>query len=104
MSRTFTNVDDRVLCDVIAQARHRLVFVAPGISYFSLRERGANIPPAWLDRSRRSRKSREKELGGLLQAAKLDAANQIREWELCYRKECSYHGLRARTLAGWIMR
>jgi hypothetical protein len=31
MSRTFTNVDDRVLCEVIAQARQRLVFVAPGI-------------------------------------------------------------------------
>jgi hypothetical protein len=29
--RTFTNVDDKVLCDVIAQAHHRLVFVAPGI-------------------------------------------------------------------------
>ncbi len=31
MSRTFTNVDDKVLCEVIAQARQRLVFVAPGI-------------------------------------------------------------------------
>ncbi len=31
MSRTFTNVDDRVLCEIIAQARQRLVFVAPGI-------------------------------------------------------------------------
>jgi hypothetical protein len=29
--RTFTNVDDKVLCEVIAQARQRLVFVAPGI-------------------------------------------------------------------------
>jgi DNA-binding transcriptional MerR regulator len=31
MSRTFTSVDDRVLCEVIAQARNRLVFIAPGI-------------------------------------------------------------------------
>jgi len=31
MSRTFTNVDDNVLCEVIAQACQRLVFVAPGI-------------------------------------------------------------------------
>ena len=31
MSRTFTNVDDSVLCDHIAKARSRLVFVAPGI-------------------------------------------------------------------------
>jgi len=31
MNRTFTNVNDTVLCEVIAQARQRLVFVAPGI-------------------------------------------------------------------------
>jgi len=31
MSRTFTNVDDKVLCEIIAHARQRLVFVAPGI-------------------------------------------------------------------------
>jgi hypothetical protein len=31
MSRTFTSVDDRVLCEVIAQARSRLVFIAPGL-------------------------------------------------------------------------
>lgn len=31
MSRTFTNVDDAVLCEVIGNARERLVFVAPGI-------------------------------------------------------------------------
>lgn len=29
--RTFTNVDDQVLCKVIAKARQRLVFIAPGI-------------------------------------------------------------------------
>ena len=31
MSQTFTNVDDAVLCKIIAQASNRLVFVAPGI-------------------------------------------------------------------------
>lgn len=31
MSRTFTSVDDKVLCEVISQARQRLVFIAPGI-------------------------------------------------------------------------
>lgn len=64
-------------------------------AYLALREDGANIPPAWLERSRESRKKREKELGRLLKAGKLDAANYIREWELFYRKECFYHGLRA---------
>ena len=31
MGQTFTNVDDAVLCKIIAQASNRLVFVAPGI-------------------------------------------------------------------------
>ena len=31
MSKTFTSVDDRVLCEVVGQARNRLVFIAPGI-------------------------------------------------------------------------
>ncbi len=65
------------------------------IAYLLLREQGANIPPAWLERSRESRKKREKELARLLKAGKLDAANYIREWELFYRKECFYYGLRA---------
>ena len=65
------------------------------IAYLALREEGANIPPAWLERSRDSRKKREKELSRLLKAGKLDAANLIREWELFYRKECFYYGLRA---------
>lgn len=65
------------------------------IAFLTLREGGANIPPAWLERSRESRKKREKELGRLLKAGKLAAANYIREWELYYRKECFYTGLRA---------
>ena len=65
------------------------------LAYLALREEGANIPPAWLERSRASRKTREKELAKLLKAGKLDAANHIREWELCFRKEFFYHGLRA---------
>ena len=49
MSRTFTNVDDRVLCEVIAQARQRLVFVAPGIRppvADALAEAIAYVPPS----------------------------------------------------------
>ena len=60
-----------------------------------MREEGVNIPPAWIERARESRKKREKDLAKLLKAGKLDAANYIREWELFYRKECFYNGLRA---------
>jgi hypothetical protein len=64
-------------------------------AYLAIRDNGANIPPAWLERSRESRKKREKNMAKLLKAGSLDAANCIREWELFYKKECFYHGLRA---------
>jgi hypothetical protein len=65
------------------------------LAYLALREDGANIPPAWIDRSHSSRKNREKQLARLLKAGDLDAANYIRDWELAYKKECFYRGLRA---------
>lgn len=65
------------------------------LAYLSIREGGANIPPNWMKRSRQSRKNREKELAKLLKAGKLDAANFIRDWEVAYKKECFYRGLRA---------
>lgn len=65
------------------------------LAFLALREEGANIPPAWIERSTESRKKRERELARLLKAGKLDAANHIRDWELAYRKECFYYGLRA---------
>jgi hypothetical protein len=63
--------------------------------YLALREEGANIPPNWLKRSHASRKSRETDLAKGLRAGKLDAVNLIRDWEIAYRKECFYRGLRA---------
>src|SRR5215470_18084134 len=63
--------------------------------YLALREEGANIPPNWLKRSHASRKNRENDLAKGLKAGKLDAVNLIRDWEIAYRKECFYRGLRA---------
>jgi hypothetical protein len=65
------------------------------LAFLLLREQGANIPPAWIDRSSASRKSREKQLGKLLKSNSLDAVNYLRDWHLAYRKECFYYGLRA---------
>ena len=64
------------------------------LAFLSIREEGKNIPPAWIERSPSSRKSREKDLGRLLKAKNLDAANFIRDWEIAFRKECFYRGLR----------
>jgi len=63
-------------------------------AYFVLRESGANIPPMWIDRAHLSRKKKEKELAKLLKEGSLDAVGFLKEWELAYRKECFYYGIR----------
>lgn len=65
------------------------------LAYLTVKEEHMNIPPNWIKRSRLSRKAREAELANRLKAGKLDAANFIREWEVLYKKECFYRGLRA---------
>jgi len=64
-------------------------------AFLLLRAEGKNIPPAWIDRAQDSRKKREKALAKLLRENSLDAVAALRDWELAYRKECFYYGLRA---------
>ena len=63
--------------------------------FFRLIQDGGNIPPAWIERSSESRKSRQRELGRALTANSLAAVNLLKDWEVAYRKECFYYGLRA---------
>jgi hypothetical protein len=63
--------------------------------FFMLRKDGGNIPPAWIDRAKVSRVGRQKILAKALKAKSLDAVELLRDWEIAYRKECFYHGLRA---------
>lgn len=63
--------------------------------YLLLRQDGGNIPPAWIDRSSAARKKREKVLAQALKENSLDALSMLRDWELAYRKECFYYGIRA---------
>ena len=67
---------------------------SPMEAYLRLREDGGNIPPNWIDRASESRKNREKELAKALRANSLDALALLRDWELAYRKECFYYGIR----------
>jgi len=67
---------------------------SPVEAFFLLREDGGNIPPAWIERATESRKNREKRLAELLGENSLDALQALRDWELSYRKECFYYGLR----------
>ncbi len=64
-------------------------------AFLILREQGKNIPPKWIDRARDSRKAREKDLGKVLKAGRLDAVTMMRDWHTAYQKECFYYGLRA---------
>lgn len=64
-------------------------------AYFLLRKGGGNIPPQWINRAEQSRKERQKELGKMLHAKSLNAVVLLKDWEIAYKKECFYYGLRA---------
>jgi hypothetical protein len=57
--------------------------------------RGGNIPPNWIVRSRKSRKGREKDVATAFKKSKRARMTTLEDWELAYRKECFYRGIRA---------
>jgi hypothetical protein len=63
-------------------------------AFLILRSEGKNIPPNWIDRAEKSRKNRQPALGKLLKIKSLDAVQGMKDWELAYKKECFYYGLR----------
>ena len=66
-------------------------------AYTLLKKRGsANIPPSWIDRARQSRKTRESMVANALKKQKRKPADSalLKDWDLAFRKECFYHGLR----------
>jgi hypothetical protein len=63
--------------------------------YLLLKSGGsANVPPMWIERARLSRKNREGELAKALQDGRVQDFPTLENWELSYRKECFYRGLR----------
>ena len=54
----------------------------------------ANIPPMWIERAKESRKRREPEVARILKNGKIKDFPELEFWELRFRKECFYHGLR----------
>ncbi len=64
-------------------------------AYLLLKNGGsANIPPNWIERAKESRKHREENVAELLRDGKIKDFPMIEDWELAYRKECFYRGLR----------
>jgi hypothetical protein len=47
-----------------------------------------------MDRARESRKNRETEIAKVLQKGRVTDLIRLEDWELVYRKECFYYGLR----------
>jgi hypothetical protein len=64
-------------------------------AYLLLKSNGSpNIPPMWIERARDSRKGVEKDLAKLMKKGNMADYLSMEQWELRYRKECFYRGLR----------
>lgn len=77
----------------------------------ALKNMTGNIPPSWIARAKRARKSREGDVVramkkvqrlrrtrpkalATIRAAEAELRALLKDWELSYRKETFYHGLR----------
>lgn len=69
---------------------------SPLRAYLLMKASGsANIPPNWIERARESRKKREPHVADLLRKGPVHEITAVEEWELAYRKEAFYRGIRA---------
>lgn len=62
--------------------------------YLLLRQQGGNIPPQWIERSAKSRRGRQKKIAAALKKGALREILNIEDWEVAYKKECFYRGIR----------
>ena len=67
----------------------------PVRGYLLMKQSGANVPSAWAERAQKSRKSREEIVADALKSGRVWEVTSLEEWELAYRKECFYRGIRA---------
>lgn len=68
---------------------------SPVRGYLLMKQSGGNVSPSWVDRAQKSRKSREKVVSEALKSGRVWEVTSLEEWELVYRKECFYRGIRA---------
>lgn len=61
--------------------------------YLLIKERGANVPPSWAERTQKSRENREEEVKRILKQKDLLSLKKLEEWEYRYKKECFYRGI-----------
>jgi len=63
-------------------------------AYILMANEGGNVPPMWIERAQNARKNREKAAAKALQSGKVTDIAMLEDWELAYRKECFYRGIR----------
>jgi hypothetical protein len=64
-------------------------------AYLLLKASGsANVPPNWIERSRKARKNREANIANIMKKGRVQDFPSLEEWEIAYRKECFYRGIR----------
>jgi len=62
--------------------------------YLLLKQSGANVPPMWITRAENSRKNRQKRVTNVLRKGTVSDIVDLEDWDLAYRKECFYRGIR----------
>jgi hypothetical protein len=67
---------------------------SPLRGYLLLRQQGGNIPPQWIDRSTELRRRRQKGIAQVLRNGSIRDLPFVEDWEVAYRKECFYRGIR----------
>jgi hypothetical protein len=67
----------------------------PWRGYLLLKERGGNLPPMWIERSRQARRSRQPRVAKVLKNGPVSEVLILEDWALAYQKECFYRGVRA---------
>lgn len=68
---------------------------SPLSGYLILKKDGGNVPPMWIERSELSRGERQKKLTPALRKGDIAQFGLAEDWELAYRKECFYRGIRS---------
>lgn len=59
-----------------------------------LRQQGGNLPPQWIERSAVSRRRRHRSVADALKNGGITDITIVEDWEIAYRKECFYRGIR----------
>jgi hypothetical protein len=67
---------------------------SPLRGYIMLKKGGGNVPPQWISRSQTSRQGRQKAVANAFRKRGIEGIATIEEWEVAYKKECFYRGIR----------